>query len=370
MRNGRHGWIIKSGFVFLLSWLLISQAISYALNATGLEEYSVWAKTKEVIADRRANLVFIGSSHVHYAANPVVFDEEMSKKGYSFRSYNLANDGQSVVETQYILEKLFASSACCIKFVIVEVDFATFGPMGPPQTIRARTFFNVLNAIRYWRYYHGAVFHPQAPGIDPAEYNRKILTATALHYSNAGIFKFWFDHIRSRLAGQENRPDPALRGYASTTEMLAARFTSDAQRDEYQASLDYMSKLAVTPEEIAATNVITNYQFDLVISLASFVRSKGAELILLRTPMTGYFGVEAIFLAKHQAWCNQVPLLLDFGIPSEHPALFDPRNRFDADHLNQDGAAIFTRGLADRFASLLDADALPLGQPVCRGLDR
>jgi hypothetical protein len=116
--------------------------------------------------------------------------------------------------------------------------------------------------------------------------------------------------------------------------------------------------------------VITNYQFDLVISLASFVRSKGAELILLRTPMTGYYGVEGVFLAKHQAWCNQVPLLLDFGIPGEYPALFDPRNRFDADHLNQDGAAIFTRGLAGRFASLLDAGALPLGQPLCRGRAR
>src|SRR5215217_1118604 len=113
MRIGPHGWVIKSGSVFLLSWLLISQTISYVLYATGLEEYSVWAKTKEVVADGRTNLVFIGSSHVHYAANPVVFDDEMSKKGYHFRSYNLANDGQSLLETQYILEKLFASSACC-----------------------------------------------------------------------------------------------------------------------------------------------------------------------------------------------------------------------------------------------------------------
>jgi hypothetical protein len=42
--------------------------------------------------------------------------------------------------------------------------------------------------------------------------------------------------------------------------------------------------------------------------------------------------------------------VLRFNRPSEVPALYDPALRFDAGHLSADGARVFTRLLAQRWA--------------------
>ena len=143
--------------------------------------------------------------------NPLVFDVELSRRGHFSRSYNLANDGQSVIETQYSLERLFDAAPCCVKLVVAEIDFATFGPLGVPQSYRSRSFFTAVNAIRYLRYYNNASFQP-GPEYSTAEYVRRILTGTALHYTNAGIFKFWIKNLRSDVPELASLPNPLLRG--------------------------------------------------------------------------------------------------------------------------------------------------------------
>jgi hypothetical protein len=44
--------------------------------------------------------------------------------------------------------------------------------------------------------------------------------------------------------------------------------------------------------------------------------------------------------------------MLDFSDPARYPELYDPRHRYDSDHLNLAGAEMFSRLLAARIASL------------------
>ena len=333
--SARH-FLVAAG-VCLLAWLFVSQGISYFLYRYRLDQFSVWAGTRAVAADPAANLVFIGTSRIEFGVNPQIFDDEMKKRGRFSRSHNLANPGESPIEIKYSLERLFETVPCCVKYVLAEVGFATFGPMSEsPQTLRARTFFNLRNALRYLRFYHSVGFQP-TPKLELSEAYRKIFIATALHYTNAGIFKY-----SPRLAIAK---DPALRGFAPLDSSWADHL-STAANATYRASLDSNTNWKVTPEEVSATNVISDYEFDLAMSLASYVRSHGAQFILVRPPETSYYSVDAILLAKVRTWCRNVPLL-DFGIPKDYPLLWEPHNRYDYDHVNKDGAVLFSRLLAD-----------------------
>ena len=91
------------------------------------------------------------------------------------------------------------------------------------------------------------------------------------------------------------------------------KFKSDAERQNYYVGLENQAKVLTTPEQVSATNVISKYHFELIISLAAYVRSKGAELVLVRPPLLGYFPVHEVVHAKHAAWCHNVPLYVDFG---------------------------------------------------------
>ena len=45
--------------------------------------------------------------------------------------------------------------------------------------------------------------------------------------------------------------------------------------------------------------------------------------------------------------------VLDFTDPRKYPALYDPTNRYDNQHMTYDGAKVFSRTLADAFFELL-----------------
>jgi hypothetical protein len=49
-----------------------------------------------------------------------------------------------------------------------------------------------------------------------------------------------------------------------------------------------------------------------------------------------------------------VPTLLSFADPVAYPELFEVENRFDRWHLDAEGAALFTRRLAERLAAWLE----------------
>jgi len=44
---------------------------------------------------------------------------------------------------------------------------------------------------------------------------------------------------------------------------------------------------------------------------------------------------------------------MDFGNPRDNPKLFAPENRIDTDHLNKQGAAIFSEALGNEMAALI-----------------
>jgi hypothetical protein len=80
------------------------------------------------------------------------------------------------------------------------------------------------------------------------------------------------------------------------------------------------------------------------------VRAAGAEPVYVLPP-----GGQARAYALALADAAHLPHLIDLSSPAEHPELYRPEHRFDANHLDRDAARAFSSLFAARFAELLAA---------------
>lgn len=346
----------------LISFFVTAQAVSALLWRVGLEAHDLSVRVKPAIEDKNTDVLFIGTSHMTFGADPVTFDSVMAEKGHPTRSYNIAYEGESIVEMQSVLERFFDAHPCCVKYVVMEVDFSAFGSIHSPRSIRAISFFDVVNAARFLRYYDNKVFQ-STPILTPSEYRRNILTALAIHYTNAGLASVWLGS--DAAIGREHRYDAEAfrRGVVFYDNTL--KFSDETARNNYIRDID---GLANANSEVGL-NVVTDYQVHLVLAVAALVRSRGAEPVLIRMPYVGYAALGIGLLNKLHAWCRDAaPLLMDFGNPNSYEWLYDAEYRFDTNHLNTKGAIRFTNLLANQMVAAMEEGSLPMtSRPICTG---
>ena len=100
---------------------------------------------------------------------------------------------------------------------------------------------------------------------------------------------------------------------------------------------------------------VTDAQVRLVLSLANYIRAQGAVPVIVTTPQYNPFLMKDVVAKIAKVCGDRDPLVLDFTSPTKYPALWDPRNRMDDDHLNIRGAGIYSRLLAEELARTLHA---------------
>jgi hypothetical protein len=104
-----------------------------------------------------------------------------------------------------------------------------------------------------------------------------------------------------------------------------------------------------------STKHISDKQFARFLDLMDFIKSKGAEPIVLRSSQFALALPSASLVERIRVACSDALPVFDFGRPADNTELFDPRNRLNYDHLAINAAERFTLMAADRFATLLDA---------------
>ena len=363
MRSGIRNLISKLGLVgiCLISLAVTAHVASMLLWSSSLQRHVLWAKVRPVVAESGADFLFIGTSRVELGVNPLVFDQEMNLHGLATRSYNMASAGESIVEIRSVLDRFFSDRPCCVKYVAMEADLAAFGLVHAPSSIRAIDFFDLQNAIDFFKYYLNIQFQSD-PVLSTAQYTENILEAALLHYSNLGLANFLIDADRYTMYDDLYDADNRLRGFRTYDTSLTDEFAHDAgARARYLEALSYMDPKI--DDSLVNQDLVSDYQIHLVSEMASLVRSHHANLILLRLPQVAYWNLSEAFINKLRSSCNALPPILDFGYPPENPILFDAANRFDEDHLNQRGATIFSKLLADRVAAVVAGGETSIRRP-------
>lgn len=343
-------------------WLVIATLVSciVAANIIGLCLYflkpAIFLEPKklyEAAADGRTDTLFFGSSRIEDGIIPQIFDDSAQNQHIGdLHAYNVASPGSPVYEIFSELQTLFYLRPKGIKFVFIEPDMVTQYLVMEPNTARAIDYFTFEHAYWTLKLTDAADFQSYNPPLSKRRYLSNVAGAVLRHYFDIGLA--W--------AKAESSPDfsPTARGFPDRDNHEYEIFTAD---EAYYSGLKQITLQQPQPDRISDTKL------DFVLSLAAFVRQHGAVPILIRAPLMVHWDLAADFVAKFAQRCTgKGPLLFDFGLPNENPALWDPQNRQNEDHLNAAGAAIFTRLIAARLAAAIKDNSI--SRPLCQATER
>lgn len=340
--------------VALVSCVLCATAVNAGLRIVKPGIFAPFWKLPDAAANPTTNLVFFGTSRVEEGFIPNVFDEVMTEAAIGdFHSFNAGRPGEFFTEAAADAETLFKLKRQGIKFVFIESDYlnGVFDSDFQMNTLRSINYYTVSHA-----YFAVEMLGFPANLLDPpADFAGRlgrivrIVKATLRHYFSIGLA--WAD------------PEAPDAGFSKTSrgfhDLNPGQHRQLTPPENYRA---YLKLLATTPPRL---DLFSDRQFDLLLSVAADIKTHGAVPIMIGMPQ-GDTTFTAALIAKHAQRCpGKSPLYFDFTSPAQYPALWDPQNRQDLDHLNTSGAEIFSRLIADRLVMAIKDESI--SRPPCGG---
>lgn len=297
--------------------------------------------------------IFLGSSRLHYAAMPEVFDARSAELGRKTSSYSLAFSGTRMLDTVRILDWLVANKPRNCKRVVIELHATT-------QDIRWTQWMTDQEIEMH----APCVFVDRLRSIwiSPSSIGTRWLEAgyCAIHTitdqlcigQGVRILEDWIDVQRGEPM-QRIQPVPD-RGWvgveASALEHMRKFHEGFGARWPEWERVVFDRIKDPTPEWLAG-----GFDADAVLSIARRLRLVGIEPVFLVMPSLSmdFRGREGLERVRRE--CR----VLELDRPAEHRPLFDKAFYYDPSHLGTEGARAFSRYLAEQ---LVACEELPLDQ--------
>lgn len=275
--------------------------------------------------------VFIGSSRIYHGVSPRIFDATMSTSGSATHSFNLAINGMMPPESLQMARTLIALHPPNLRRLFLEVSSTRDVPELKTLTVRD-IYWQDIEALKY--------------GIRRAPLDYRKLQ---------GKYKWpkaWDDVTISALLFARNQfnigrliPTP---DFATVPQERMGDSTLGPDRDGFLPELHPLTppqraKLEKGIQDVLNGTAKSRPRDPLntagYISIRNLLEKHGIQLVLITAPVT-----TRDFNAKQDAPAGEK--VLAFDDPARFPELFTPEHRFDYDHLNGDGALIFSKELA------------------------
>jgi len=275
--------------------------------------------------------LFIGSSRVYHGLQPRVFDAEMAAAGKPSHSFNLGIDGMAPRESLELARLAATVPMPRLRRVFIEIGQAARVPDSDPPTVRNIYWQNghaLVAGLRYvWRDY----WTPPADlkGRAWLEAGRAF-ALFARNQFNIGRFA----PVPAIGKPRRKEPDSVMLGPNGDGYMPVFRNISPSDVDRMHGEMRQIESGATPPRP---SDPLTQHDFA---EVAQLFASRGVRVYLLATPIQPR-GFDVVLQAP-----EGVPLL-EFQDWRRHPEFYQPDHRCDSAHLNDSGAAIFSRELAD-----------------------
>jgi hypothetical protein len=292
-------------------------------------------------------VVFVGSSYVYREVSPAEFDAVTSERGVATRSFNFGIPGMDPPETYYLVDRILDAHPSRIAWVVIELDY--FRAVVRPANLHTRRF-------DYWHDTRRTVQATRGAFTAGVPIGKRVKDAGAhLEAYVRELFAVGRGRalVGALLGSSQQAPDSLGAnhdGYRSLDEEASSRF--EVRRGFYQALEEdrYEDKLATLKaggDAEGGPEAAGEIDVEALRVTIDRVRASGARPILLLPPCLatradlmrlGDRGIDADLLA--------------FNSPATYPQLYDPQYRFDLGHLNEAGAEVFSRLLAQRFVEM------------------
>jgi hypothetical protein len=283
--------------------------------------------------------VFFGSSHFYHQIDPALFDRLTAERGAPTRSFNFGVDGMMSGESFFCVNRLLEEKPAGLRWVFMEFTpiIAGFPPENVP-TLRAVYWHDWEQT---WTVTQRAwLLFGQTRKQTAWERAQQIVPDLLLHWrlcakneGNLGRIQ-WINPEQRAAVREAARATlgPNRDGYLPT-----GRRISPAELARFRQAL---AERKAAPPRLRPLDEASAAAYT---RLAARVRQAGAQLILLTAPSP---------LSKSKPSPETIsppPPWFNFNEMPRYPELFTEAVRMDADHLNEAGAAVWTRRIAERF---------------------
>lgn len=291
------------------------------------------------------NALFIGSSKTHRGVVPALFDS-LAAPANSIKSYNLGIPAMVAPESYYVVEQLLADPELSLKWIFVELTGPQPGP-GLSHTPRGKYYLTIDNYVFAAR--AAAQSHQNKKGKLSAigQYSVNFAERLCLF----GLFEEYRDNI---LEYDDERLEPYRHddnGFLSYEQEIAFSAAPDQIRlgKKRQAMLKdttvILRKIRYAPPPTSLQPAPEHLRK--LRRLIALGKAKGVNLVFYsmqsRWKYNNYIEIQTLLNGIDE------PHKLDIGHDARYPALFYAENLYNAEHLNDKGARLFTAYLAEAF---------------------
>ena len=350
------------GFVALLT------AIFFAALGTACTLIGRWLPFPDVptIRDKMEHLalhgddydvIFVGSSRVHFQVLPSIFDQIAHDHGLAVRSFNAAVAAMRPPEDWYILDEILRRPHKRLRWVFVEV--MSLNDKGDPTLTGTGRY-------TYWRDWKRTrlltrSFFEDCADAFAGRSEREPGSPGKIEALERAI-SVWIDNLRLFLencsnlgrgaewAGREMGPSKKQKAHPEYQDhwdgwafpSIAKPWTDDPKRRlAYEHAY---ADLLASDQRFEAGNRVS---WVALRAKLDSLQQAGITPIMIIAPtvtMKRYYPYQLN---------GQGPAIMDFSDPRKNPELFTLDHRLDGMHLNYAGSEIFTDEIADQFVEML-----------------
>lgn len=335
-------------------------AAAFLATAAGFRATAGWPRTMGMDVRARAffahaddyDCVYVGSSHVFRSLVPGVIDPLLGTPGRPFRSFNLGFEGMEAVEIDAMVGRVLARRPSRLRWLVLE---ATRYPedWGMRGLLSDRSLWCRDAATTCYLLRRVALSErPLGEKLDLARAHvlAWLFAATGTGQGPLALFRALgadpaaeAEELASLLAngGYQKETDPFYRRHRG----LAA-----ARQSGGDAALwaNYAADVAALADPAVLGEPDPRADLDRLRGLLASIEEAGVEPVLL-VPAT----LQPRPTFRVAAARGELPPPLDFQDLARFPELFERRHRADPDHLNDLGAAAFSRRFAAEFGPRL-----------------
>ena len=286
--------------------------------------------------------LFFGSSRMHYGLKPDVFDARMAELGTPTKSFNFALSGMRMHDVAHMLDWVVAHKPQSLKRAVIELHSFE-------QNIRGHQWFSdqdleMHSSDVFWMRMQSVALS-NTPVVDKAKQAQYVLMHSASNALRLGqgsrITQDWIARAHGeRLPKAYDVEDRGWQSVASVQlpHMVQAHEDFPSQREHFERQLSWKAGKAPIPALNGGFNA------EAIRKQASMLRAVGIEpiYVVMPTYSTDFFGRDGVAEVAKEV------RVLELDDPAPNRPLYDWAGYYDASHLGAEGAAVFSRYLADR----------------------
>ncbi len=296
------------------------------------------------------NVLFVGTSSTYRSVNPTVVNASAARRGQHVDSYNFGMPAHSLPEMQVVLREIMEMKPTALKMVVLEPGPRLLTNGDNWKSVRAVRFHspeNLLPGLKHsWR-----ISETWKWGLNET---RKRIGSTGYNLTNTGMLASRF--IRNDRQGENW--EAIEDGYLSSENdpshgRIAVHEAFMTYRDLYAEALLKGKRHGGGDPDSKLPHGVGDTLNDIV----SFCAKNEIKLVLMIRPTLKEprYATQIVDWMKTSGTSQRV---LNFSPLDSAPEIYDLDLWYDQNHLNEQGAAIFSERLGNEIAAILsEADA-------------